>query len=83
MFIDYRNFEVSTSTMQPKSVRFSIAKNYDRLRHKHFDPLNLNISINLLLFGNRNMNDDFMTMKHYLYVFNVTLLKQNDLIRLQ
>ena len=34
-------------------------KNYDRLRHKHFDPLNLNISLNLLLYGNRNMNDDF------------------------
>ena len=34
-------------------------KNYDRLRHKHFDHFNLNITTNLLLYGDKNMNDDY------------------------
>ena len=34
-------------------------KNYERIRRKHFDSLNINISTNLLLFGNKDMNDDF------------------------
>ena len=34
-------------------------KNYEQIRHKHFDSLNINISTNLLLFGSKDMNDDF------------------------
>ena len=34
-------------------------KNYERIRRKHFHYLNINISTNLLLFGNKDMNDDF------------------------
>ena len=34
-------------------------KNYERIRCKHFDSLNIKISTNLLLFGNKDMNDDF------------------------
>ena len=34
-------------------------KNYERIRRKHLDSLNINISTNLLLFGNKDMNDDF------------------------
>ena len=47
-------------------------KNYERIRRKHFDSLNINISTNLLLFGNKDMNDDYKEK-----LFKSILLKQN------